>query len=102
MPTDTTPLTAAALQQFVAAHPGWALEGGPLKKTFEFPAFLTGIAFVQRLAAVAEALAHHPDLDVRYTRVTARLFTHDADALTALDLELAGACDRLAAELGAR
>ena len=85
------------VQQFLSEHPGWALtKGGELERTFTFPKFLAGIAFVQQLAAVAEQQDHHPDLDIRYTKITVRLFTHDAKALTARDLKLAAESDQLA------
>jgi 4a-hydroxytetrahydrobiopterin dehydratase len=91
------PLSSVGVQSFLSEHPGWALTaGGALERTFTFPKFLAGIAFVQAVAGVAEAHDHHPDLDIRYTKVTVRLFTHDSKALTARDVKLAGECDRLA------
>jgi 4a-hydroxytetrahydrobiopterin dehydratase len=97
MKRDQTPLPAAELKTFLAAHPGWSTDAaGQLQRTFEFPAFLTGIAFVQKLALEAEKADHHPDLDIRYRKVTVRLFTHDAKALTFRDVELATAADALA------
>lgn len=92
------PLSAVGVQSFLSEHPGWALtKAGELERTFAFPKFLEGIAFVQRVAAAAEQHDHHPDVDIRYTKVSLRLFTHDAKALTARDVKLAGECDRLAA-----
>ena len=99
MKRDTTPLPAADLQKFLAEHKGWTVEGGQLQRTIEFPTFLTGIAFVQKIAAVAEAADHHPDLDIRWRKVTMRLFTHDAKALTRLDVEVATSADSLVTEL---
>lgn len=91
------PLSTVGLQTFLTEHPQWAVaKGGELERTFTFPKFLAGIAFVQQLAAVAEEHDHHPDLDIRYTKITVRLFTHDAKALTARDVKLAAECDRLA------
>ena len=101
MKRDQTPLPAADLKKFLAEHPGWTVvhATGELQRTIEFPAFLTGISFVQKIGAIAEAADHHPDLDIRWRKVTARLFTHDAKALTANDVKLAGEVDRLATEL---
>ena len=97
MARDKTALSAVGLQSFLAEHPGWSVtKAGELERTFEFPKFLTGIAFVQQVAAVAEQHDHHPDLDIRYTKITVRLFTHDAKALTDRDVKLAVECDRLA------
>lgn len=79
--------------------PGWALadEGRVLVRTFRFGAYLDGIAFVNKVAAVAERLDHHPDLVVTYGGVEVRLTTHDAGGLTGRDLESAAAIDLLAA-----
>ena len=101
MKRDNTPLPAEALKMFLTEHPGWAVKDGQLERLIEFPAFLTGIAFVQKIAVVAEAANHHPDLDIRWRKVTVRLFTHDAKALTGKDVELAAAADKLVTELSA-
>ena len=95
MKRDQTPLSPEQLQTFLGAHPGWAVEAGQLQRTVRFPTFLAGIAFVQKLAAIAETADHHPDLDIRGSKVTVRLFTHDAKALTFRDVELATAADEL-------
>jgi 4a-hydroxytetrahydrobiopterin dehydratase len=75
---------------------GWARNGGAISKTFEFPTFPAGIAWVDKVAVVAERLDHHPDLDIRYTKVTATLSTHSAGGLTKLDFDLAREMDGLA------
>ena len=49
------------------------------------------MAFVNRVAALAEAADHHPDIDIRYSKVTLALSTHDAGGLTARDFDLAEA-----------
>lgn len=96
MPRDPA-LSTVGLQTFLSDHPDWSVtKTGELERTFEFPKFLAGIAFVQQVAAVAEEHDHHPDLDIRYTKITVRLFTHDSKALTARDVKLAAECDRLA------
>jgi 4a-hydroxytetrahydrobiopterin dehydratase len=48
------------------------------------------MAFVNRVADLAEATDHHPDIDIRYSKVTLTLSTHDAGGLTARDFDLAG------------
>lgn len=74
----------------------WAEVDGKLTKSFSFSAFLDGIAFVQRVAQVAEELDHHPDIDVRWTTVTLAVNTHDqGGAITAKDHELAARVDAL-------
>jgi len=91
-----TPLTDAQLQDFLSTHAGWSVEGGMLVRTFDAPSFLRGIHFVERVAQVAEAADHHPDIDVRWRKVTLRFVTHDAgNRITDLDARLAGECSLL-------
>jgi 4a-hydroxytetrahydrobiopterin dehydratase len=99
MAYDRTLLTAQELQTFLAAHPAWRHEGGMLRRTYEAPAFLAGIDFVSRVAQVAEAHDHHPDIDIRWRKVTLALSTHDAGGLTFRDPKLAAEADRLFAEV---
>ena len=70
-----TPLSEAELQDFLSRHPGWSLESGMLVRTFEARTFLDGIEFVHRVARVAEAVDHHPDIDIRWRKVTLRLMS---------------------------
>ncbi len=89
-------LDPARVQQFLREHPGWAVEAGVLARTWDFPSFPKAIAFVQKVAERAEAKNHHPDIDVRWKKVTLRWTTHDAGGLTELDAQLAAECDALA------
>ena len=75
---------------------GWALADGALTRTFRFADFVHAVDFVEHLADVAESLQHHPDIDIRYNKVTLRLATHSAGGITARDVELAEALSRLA------
>jgi 4a-hydroxytetrahydrobiopterin dehydratase len=95
MARDKTQLTKAELDAFLSSHAGWKVEGGELTRTFERPTFVDAIAFVQKVAALAEAQQHHPDIDIRYRNVTLKLVTHDADGITWRDTQLAGDCDAL-------
>jgi len=61
-----------------------------LRKTFTFAGFPEAIAFAQTLVAPAEAMNHHPDVDVRYNRVIVTLSTHDSGGITENDFALAG------------
>lgn len=94
MARDTTLLSPEDLDAFLIAHPDWKLEGGMLTRTYEFPSFLEGIAFVERVAREAESADHHPDIDIRWRQVRLCLVTHDAHGLTARDTQLAAAADR--------
>src|SRR5512140_1156616 len=75
---------------------GWARKGDAIVKTFEFSTFMQGIAWINRVAAAAETLSHHPDLDIRYTKITAALSTHDSGGVTVRDFTLARTMDELA------
>ncbi len=99
MAYDRTLLEPNALQTFLAQHPEWKLEGGMIRRTYEAPTFLKGIDFVQRVAQAAEAADHHPDIDIRWRKVTLGLSTHDAGGLTFRDPKLAAEADRLFAEV---
>jgi 4a-hydroxytetrahydrobiopterin dehydratase len=91
-------LSDLEIQRTLATLPGWARRGDALAKTYAFGRFADGIAFVGRVARVADAMDHHPDLDIRYTKVTCTLSTHSAGGVTALDLELAAKIEGVAAE----
>jgi 4a-hydroxytetrahydrobiopterin dehydratase len=67
----------------------WIDSQGALERTFELPSFPEAIAFVRRVAAVAEAANHHPDIAISYRKVTLRWTTHSAGGITDRDYELA-------------
>jgi 4a-hydroxytetrahydrobiopterin dehydratase len=95
MARDKTTLTQGQVDDFLTQHPAWKVVNGQLERTYEWPAFLTGIEFVSQLAKLAEAADHHPDIDIRWRKVTLRLVTHDAGGLTLRDTELAAKADAL-------
>lgn len=74
---------------------GWTRNGSSITRTFAFKKFLDGIAWVDKVALAAERLDHHPDLDIRYNKITATLSTHSAGGLTKLDFDLAKEMDAL-------
>ncbi len=76
--------------------PQWRREGDAIRRTFTFGKFGDGIRFVDRVAAAADAMDHHPDIDVRYTAITMTLSTHSAGGLTAKDFDLAAQIDAAA------
>ena len=88
-----TKLSDLEIQRALGALPGWTRRGDALVKTFARPTFADGIAFVGRIAHEAEAMDHHPDLDVRYTKITCSLSSHDAGGITQRDLDLAAKID---------
>lgn len=68
---------------------GWQERDEALEREFEFPSFPDAIAFVNRVAELAEAEDHHPDIAVSYRRVTLRWTTHSAGGITDRDRDLA-------------
>lgn len=85
---------AAAL----ARLPQWSQVAGrdAIQRTFRFADFNTAFGFMTRVALLAERLDHHPEWSNVWNRVDVTLSTHDAGGLTALDVELAEAMERLA------
>lgn len=84
-----TALSAAELELALHSLPNWRLEQGKLMRDWTFADFVQALAFVNRVAEIAERAGHHPDIDMRYSRVRLSLVTHDAGGLTGRDLEMA-------------
>ena len=84
------------IQRALGSLPGWARRGEVLTKSYTFTTFADGIDFVQRVARAADAADHHPDIDIRYTKVVCTLSTHDAGGITQSDLSLANTIESLA------
>ena len=72
---------------------GWQLADNAIKKQFKFNDFMSAMAFVNRVADAAEAVDHHPDITINYTRVTMSLSTHSAGGITVKDFDLAQKID---------
>jgi 4a-hydroxytetrahydrobiopterin dehydratase len=68
---------------------GWQEIEGALERVFRFPDFARAMAFVVRVAEVAEAEDHHPDIEIHWNRVKLRFWTHSRDAITERDRDLA-------------
>jgi 4a-hydroxytetrahydrobiopterin dehydratase len=90
-----TVLTDEELQAALTGLPGWAGSPNGIARTVTAPTFLAGIALVDAVAQVAEAVDHHPDIDIRWRTLTFRLATHSAGGVTELDLDLARRIDTL-------
>lgn len=89
-------LTSDEIATALGKLPGWDHDGHVIARTFELPSFREAIAFVDRVAAAAEAADHHPDLDIRYDKVRVALATHSAGGITAKDIKLASTIQSLA------
>ncbi|MCB0915087.1 MAG: 4a-hydroxytetrahydrobiopterin dehydratase [Actinobacteria bacterium] len=96
MPTELPPESIAAQ---LARLTDWARVGDVLVRVVVFDDFISGIEAVNGVAAAAEAIDHHPDIDIRWREVTFRCTTHSAGAITDLDVELAERIDAVVAQV---
>ena len=90
-------LSPAEIEDVLHAHPEWKLKEGKLVREWTFSGFPQAVAFVNRVAAIAEEANHHPDIDIRYNRVLLSLVSHDAGGITQRDAAMVA---RLASEPG--
>lgn len=89
-------LTLPEIEDVLRAHPEWKMQDGKLVREWTFSNFVEAMAFVNRIAAIAEDAGHHPDIDIRYNKVLLALISHDAGGITERDATMAG---RITAEL---
>ena len=82
-------LSEQEIQDLLRKYPEWAIENGMLVRFWTFNGFVEAIAFVDRVARLAEQANHHPDIDIRYNRVKLALVSHDAGGITARDAQMA-------------
>jgi 4a-hydroxytetrahydrobiopterin dehydratase len=92
-------LTDSQIEAELASAPDWAEVSGEIQRTFRFPDFKAAMAFVDALAEYAERVRHHPDILIRYSKVTVSVSTHDAGGITAKDFALAQEADKIADEV---
>ena len=88
-------LSAKQIKESLAAVPAWKKTGAAIARTYQFKDFPAAIKFVDKLAKLAEKAWHHPDIDIRWNKVTLVLSTHDAGGVTEKDFSLAKQFDRL-------
>ncbi|MFG0326814.1 MAG: 4a-hydroxytetrahydrobiopterin dehydratase [Phycisphaerales bacterium JB037] len=91
-----TKMTEAEVENALTELAEWSEVGGEIQRTYGFNDFVASIAFVNKIAEVAESMQHHPDILIRYNRVTLTLSTHDAGGITEKDFQLAARADALA------
>lgn len=72
---------------------GWSREGDSIRRTYTLDSFPEAIAFVNRIAEIAQRADHHPDIDIRFDRVACTLSTHSEGGLTDRDFDLARQID---------
>ncbi len=87
--------TAAQIKAALAGAPDWKMQKAAIARTFQFKDFPAAIRFVDAVAELAEQAWHHPDIDIRWNKVTLTLTTHDAGGLTKKDFVLARKFDEL-------
>jgi len=68
---------------------GWKFAEKAIRRDYEFKDFLEAMAFVNKVAAKAEAANHHPDIDIRYNKVVLALTSHDSGGVTQRDIKMA-------------
>jgi len=89
-------LSAAHVKTALASVPDWRTKGASITRTYQFADFVAAIKFVHTVAKLAEKAGHHPDIDIRWNKVTLTLTTHDQGGLTEKDFALAGQLDAAA------
>ena len=87
-------LSDIAIQRELGSLAGWSRRGDVLTRTYQFRNFTQAMEFVNRVAGLAESANHHPDIDIRYSKVTLALSTHDAGGITSNDVALARSIDQ--------
>ena len=88
-------LHSKEIKLHLQAVPNWSKRAQTILRTFKFEGFLKGIDFVNRIAAKAQKMNHHPDIDIRFDQVTLTLTTHDEGGITGNDFLLAKQCDEV-------
>lgn len=90
------PLTSSELDDALASLSGWEVVDGALHRELKFGDFTEAMAFMTRVAFSAEKMNHHPNWSNVYNTVVVDLSTHDAGAITSLDVDLAKKIDEVA------
>lgn len=75
--------------------PEWSESGGVIQRTYQFRDFIHSMRFVNAVADLAEKRQHHPDILIRWNKVTLSLSTHDSGGITQKDFDLATECDAI-------
>lgn len=81
-------LTPSEIDALLKENPEWKLDSGKLVRDWSFEDFVKAMAFVNRVAEIAESAGHHPDIDIRYNRVRLALVSHDAGGITQRDAKM--------------
>jgi 4a-hydroxytetrahydrobiopterin dehydratase len=88
-------LDDTAIEEGLQRLPGWQRRGNQIVKTFTRADFAQAMAFVNQVAGAAKAAGHHPDIDIRWNKVTLALSSHSEGGLTERDFQLAARIQEL-------
>ena len=91
----TTKMSESEVQAALSGLPDWSEVSDGIQRTFHFADFREAMAFANKVAEYAERVQHHPDILIRYNKVTLTLTTHSEGGLTEKDFKLAAQFDRL-------
>ncbi len=89
-------LSEAQVSERIKGLDGWSEINGAIQRTYQFKDFVTSMEFVGKAAQLAEERQHHPDILIRYNKVTLTLSTHDVGGITEKDFEYAKTVDGMA------
>lgn len=95
-PVGLVKLTGEQVEHSLRTVPDWSEVSEAIQRTYRFGDFRQSMAFVAKVADAAEGAQHHPDILVRFNKVTLTLSTHDAGGITVKDFDLAVKCDSFA------
>lgn len=82
-------LSDTEIQKALQNVPGWEHHGAAIERSYQFGNFVEAMSFVNQVAAVAESVNHHPDIEINYNRVKLSLTSHDSGGVTQRDLRMA-------------
>ncbi len=88
-------LSDSQLSEALKKLPKWTRQGAAIERVFEFPTFMAGIDFVNKVARTAEEAQHHPDITINYNKVAMQLVSHDSGGVTERDVKMAEKIDQL-------
>ncbi len=91
-------LTQIEIETRLSERSGWSILNGQLRREFNLPTFHRAIALVVQAGMLAEVADHHPDIDIRYSKVTFALSTHSEGGITQKDFDLAAKLDEAATQ----
>ena len=89
-------LTDSEVQQALTGLRGWERKGIAIQRIFQFADFVAAMRFVNEVAAAAEQANHHPDIDIRYSKVVMSLISHDSGGVTKRDIRMAERINQIA------